>query len=76
MSTSSARYTMFANSIILRVNRKSLHPDHGRDFNIELLTRSETEQALFDRMASHWRQMRVWGIERATITRQIPIYCQ
>jgi hypothetical protein len=72
VSQNAVRHGMFANSVILQGESETRFIQMVENFNEELQPQSETEQALVDMMATaRWRQMRVWGIERATLTQEM-----
>jgi hypothetical protein len=71
MSTSLTRHQMFANSVTLLGESEARLIQMSENFNNEPQPKSETEQTLADMMAvSRWHPMRLWGIERVTLTQE------
>jgi hypothetical protein len=63
---------MLANSVVLQGEASDRFIQISENFNNEIQPQNETEQALVDMMCTaRWRQMRLWGIERATITQEM-----
>jgi hypothetical protein len=72
VAQSPIRHGMLANSIVLEGESVERFKQMSENFHDEHQPQSETELALIDMMcASRWRQMRIWGIERAAVTQEM-----
>jgi hypothetical protein len=72
ISQNAVRHGMLANSVVLQGEASDRFIQISENFNNEIQPQSETERALVDMMCTaRWRQMRLWGIERVTITQEM-----
>ena len=72
VSRNATRHGMLTNSVLLPGESEERFSQMSANFDNELAPQSETEQALVDMMTTaRWRQMRLWGIERAAINQEM-----
>jgi hypothetical protein len=63
---------MLANSVVLKGEARERFDHILARFDDEYEPETETEQALVDMLAiARWRQMRLWGYEKAVVTKEI-----